>query len=52
MIFVASLEGYGDALTAYSWQDLSSSMAEKVVEMAEKLAQPFRQSQISMHRYP
>jgi len=41
------LEDYGDegALTAYSWQDFASSLAEK-------LAQPFTQSQISMHLHP
>ena len=32
------LEDYGGALTAYSWQDLSFLLADKV---AEKLAQPF-----------
>jgi len=35
---------YGGALTAYSWQDLSSSLAEKVADMAEKLALLFTQS--------
>ena len=35
------LEDYGGALNGYSWQDLSSSLAEKVADTAEKLVQPF-----------
>ena len=42
------LEDYEGALTAYSWQDFSSSLAEKMAHIDEKLAQPFTQSQISM----
>jgi len=46
------LQDYGGALTAYSWQDFASSLAEKVADMAEKLDQPFTQSDISMHLHP
>ena len=45
---VNALEDYGGTHKAYSWQDLSSSLAETVADVAEKLAQPFTQSQISM----
>ena len=45
-------EDFGGALMAYSWQNLSSSLAEKVADMTEKVAQPFTQSQISMHLNP
>ena len=33
-------------------QDLCSSLAEKVADMAEKLAHPFTQSQIYMYDDP
>ena len=47
MVYLENCEG---AFTAYSWQDLSSSLAEKVADMAEKLAQPFTQTQtLSFH---
>ena len=36
-----TLGDYGGTLTAYSWQDLSPSSADKVADMTEKLAQPF-----------
>ena len=45
----ATLEDYGDSLTAHSYQVFASSQAEKVDEIVEKLAQPSTQSQISMH---
>jgi len=44
----SSIEDCGGALTAYSLQDFASSLDE----MAEKLALPFIQSQISMHLDP
>ena len=45
------MEDYGGALAAYSWQDLSPGLADKMAEMAEKLARLFTLSQISMNRY-
>ena len=39
-------------ITAYFWQDFIPESADKLDNMAEKLAQPFAQSQKSMYIYP